>query len=335
MGKRVNLADLADSGALDVARVTAAEVPPTTVAVHRVAANPLNPRQDLGDLTELTASLKTVGQLQPCTVVTRAAYLAQYPEHEAGLGGADYVAIMGSRRRAAAEAAGLSTLDVMVKDALATSRESLATAAVIENIERLNFDVIEEAHAISTLVTMLGSGARVAEYLTRTTAWVSQRLSLLKLTTEMQALVRDGTIPVRDARRLGSLPADEQLPAWRAEQQALKESKKAAPASALPSPTLPTGTESPTTDITGFTKVTEAPRQPSVVVSSNGRSAGDHPPAESAEDPARARPHAKPSEMRDAVRRLGATPDEIAQSLRAHLEPATLKALAELLQTRP
>src|SRR5699024_10929664 len=46
--------------------------------------------------------------------------------------------------------------------------------------------------------------------------WVSQRLALLKLHTDIQALVRTKVIPLEVARDLVKLPADEQLDAWEA-----------------------------------------------------------------------------------------------------------------------
>ena len=222
MGKRINLADLADEPILDapVPLVAVPNPPPTIAPLNRIAPNPRNPRESLGDLADLVASLQAMGQLQPCTVVSRSSYIAQYPEDEPVIGDVDYVVIAGGRRRAAAELAGFDTLDINVKDSVADSRASLVAAAVTENIERQNFDALEEARAVRELVEVCGTGTAVAERLSRTKGWVSQRLALLKLTPEMQALVRSGDIPVRDARRLATLDPGEQMSTWRAEQEA-------------------------------------------------------------------------------------------------------------------
>jgi ParB family chromosome partitioning protein len=204
--------------------------PPATVPLEQVAPNPVNPRQDLGDLTDLAASLREVGQLQPCVVVSRPAFLGLYPEREASIGVARFVAVAGSRRRTAAELAQLPTLDVVVRDELAATRAKFFAAAVTENITRRDFDPVEEALAIQGLVAECGSGAAVAKLLGYTKGWVSQRLKLLELSDPMRDLVRAGEVPVRDARRLAKLPAAQQLPAWRHELDARERAAEAATA---------------------------------------------------------------------------------------------------------
>lgn len=205
---RINLAELAN----DTYEPGSAD---TAVSLEEVAANPLNPRTNLGDLAELTQSLETAGQLQPCTAVTALAYLNVYPEHRDHIGDATYVVIMGGRRLAAAQAsAQIHRLDITVKDDLARSREVLAAAAVIENIERRGFDPIEEARAVQHLTTMFPAKQDVARHLSRSNGWVSQRLALLKLHPDIQTKVQQGSIGVREARELVKLPTEEQLAAW-------------------------------------------------------------------------------------------------------------------------
>jgi ParB family chromosome partitioning protein len=169
----MSFADLAADPILDapVPPISVATPPPTVVALHEVAPNPINPRQRIGDLTELAASLRSIGQLQPCTVVTRAAYLTQYPEHAEAIGSSSYVAVAGGRRRAAAELAGLATLDIAVRDSLAESRETLYAASITENIEREDFDVLDEARAVQKLVEICGDGVKAGERLSRSKGW--------------------------------------------------------------------------------------------------------------------------------------------------------------------
>jgi ParB family chromosome partitioning protein len=110
VGKRMSFADLAADPILDapVPPISVATPPPAAVALREVAANPINPRQRIGDLTELAASLRSIGQLQPCTVVTRAAYLAQYPEHAEAIGSSSYVAVTGCAANSARRVGSLS-----------------------------------------------------------------------------------------------------------------------------------------------------------------------------------------------------------------------------------
>lgn len=229
MGRRLNLADLATEPALNATVPTLAAAPPRLrqVPISAVAPNPINPRESIGDLSDLE-SMRTVGQLQPCVVVTRSAFVGAYPEHGSSLGDVEFVVIAGSRRRLAAEQLGLATLDIVVRDNLASDRASLYAASVTENIDRQAFSPLEEARAIERLVAEFGSGVKAGEVLGRTKGWVSQRLSLLKLVPPLQQLLRAGDLPVRDARRLAILPPEEQEPTWRAEQEAKARSGAAA-----------------------------------------------------------------------------------------------------------
>jgi ParB family transcriptional regulator, chromosome partitioning protein len=215
MGRRVSLAALAGEAVLDPTG-TGLPQTPATVPTHQVATNPVNPRQNFGDLGDLE-SMRTVGQLQPCVVVTRPAFLSAYPERAPAIGEALYVVVAGSRRREAADRFGLHTLDVKVMDHLAGTRSRFFAASVAENIDRKNFDALEEARAVEHLAQESGSGAKAGEILGRSKGWVSQRLALLKLSPQMQDLLRLGELPVRDARRLAALPGEEQLPAWQEE----------------------------------------------------------------------------------------------------------------------
>jgi ParB family transcriptional regulator, chromosome partitioning protein len=217
-GRRINLSELADEPVLD-ARVPRFTQPSAhTVQVDQLAPNPLNTRNvlaDPGKIASIAESMRLHGQLQPCTVVRREAFLAIFPEHEPSIGAAAYVQVTGARRRAAAVEAGIPTLDIVVKDNLAATRAAFVSATAVENIEREDYDPIEEALAVKLLVKECGSGKAAAAQLSRTPPWVTQRLNLLKLNPEMQALLRSGEIPIRDARNLATLPPGEQLSAWR------------------------------------------------------------------------------------------------------------------------
>ena len=302
MGKRINLAALAEAPVLEAPVPRMRPAQPTTAPLTAVAPNPLNPRDNLGDLTELARSISTMGQLQPCTVVSRNAYLAQYPEHEATIGAAAYVAVTGGRRQAAAKLAELATLDIVLRDDLAASREALAAAAIAENIERRDFDVLEEARAVQMLVELCGSGTAAAERLARTKGWVSQRLALLRLSPTMQDLLRTGELPVRDARRLAQLDSAEQLPAWKAEQEVQKAERFTAVN--RPEPTGEDADHSPT-------------------------GPADLKPASTPRPRTEAASKAAPA----PVVRVGDTPEAIAQALREYLDRASLQTLVQLLST--
>jgi ParB family chromosome partitioning protein len=167
-------------------------------------------------LADLASIAET--QLQAALAVSRAAYLRLWPEDSGSLGSAKYVVVNGCRRLAAAHKYGRADLDILVKDEVAKDRATLIAASVKENVDRRDFDVIEEAKAVEMLVAECGGrGDRAAEQLGKTAGWVSQRRALLKLTAELQAKLRSGDLAIRHARLLGRVPQEEQVAAWQAE----------------------------------------------------------------------------------------------------------------------
>ena len=297
-GRRVSLSELAGEPTLDGARVPPRpDAAARSVRIDRVAANPLNSRDPYGrpeKIAELAASMKQFGQLQPCTVVTYDVFVAQFPERRGAVAGADYVQVTGSRRRAAALEAQLPTLDIAEKNDLAASRALFIAATAAENIDRDNYDLIEEARQVQLLVQECGSGKDAATQLNRTPGWVSQRLNLLKLVPELQDALRNGEIPQREVRDLHRCSSEEQIAAlqhWRE-----------ATAAAAPGPDNADG---------------------------NGEREGEPDPG--ANEAATAAPRQRRSPVVTAIRRLGGTPVKIAESLRAELPPEALRELAEEL----
>ncbi|MEU7935224.1 ParB/RepB/Spo0J family partition protein [Micromonospora echinofusca] len=291
-GKRVNLSDLASDPVLPEARVPAfAEAAPRTARVHQVAANPLNTREldaDHAKIESIAESMRTHGQLQPCAVVAREAFLRIFPEHEAAIGKAAWVQVTGGRRRAAALLASQPTLDIVVKNNLADSREAWVSATAAENLDRENLDPIEEARAVQLLAQECGTGKAAAIRLSRTPAWVTQRLNLLKLAPEVQAMLRSGELPLRDVRDLHQLPLDQQIEELQQRQQ---------PA--------------------------ESPELTAV----------NHKGSTDGASPAAARTRA--SAVASAIKRLGGTPDKIAEALRTEMTDEDLRVLADLLLRPP
>lgn len=214
-GTRTNLADLAASVGehSPVDQIASAAKPATspTAALTDLTPNPRNPRDDLGDLADL-ASIAYL-QLQPATVVTRDAYLALFPKDKITT---RYVVINGCRRLAAAHKFGRTDLAIVVNDAVARDRVTLISASIAENVDRQDFDVIEEAKAVEVLVNECGRADVAAERLHKTSAWVSQRRALLNLDPTLQTALRRGELAIREARNLARVPREEQVARWQA-----------------------------------------------------------------------------------------------------------------------
>jgi ParB family chromosome partitioning protein len=197
------------------------------VPVSRIAANGVNPRTDFGTQDQLIDLGKSLArrQNQPCPVVSRTAYLKLWPDHSHLVKDVDYVLVSGERRYRAANAVGLAVLDCVVNDDFAQDRKTFMESVVSENVDRQNFDPIEEAYAVQALVAEFGSNRAVAQHFERVDGWVTQRVLLTHLAREAQALVRKKTIPLEAARSLGKLARDNewdataQLAWWDGEQE--------------------------------------------------------------------------------------------------------------------
>jgi ParB family chromosome partitioning protein len=188
-------------------------MPARSAPLSELTPNPRNPRDDLGDLSGLESIADM--QLQPAVVVTKSAYLQLYPQDDITT---RYVVINGCRRLAAAHKYGRTDLAVVVNDDIARDRVTLISASIAENVDRQDFDVIEEAKAVESLVAECGSAVEAATRLRKTQAWVSQRRALLALDPELQTALRRGELAIREARNLARVPLEQQVARWRAAQ---------------------------------------------------------------------------------------------------------------------
>jgi len=239
------------------------------VPLSRLAPNLVNPRTDFGteaELLDLGKSLRR-RQVQACPAVSRSTYLKLWPDHAKQIGDVDYVLVTGERRYRGATAADSPTLNCIVDDGLAKDRKTFMEAVVSENVDRQNFNPIEEAYAVQALVAEFGSNRAVAQHFERVDGWVTQRILLTHLAPEAQDLVRKKTMPLDAARSLGKLARDnewdsaEQLAWWQdeqkqraaasAERSAAKKAAKRAARPAAPKPLTgeqPAGPEQQRTD---------------------------------------------------------------------------------------
>ncbi|MFI5648303.1 ParB/RepB/Spo0J family partition protein [Kitasatospora sp. NPDC051705] len=217
-GRRVSFASMAADPVVDAPGVdsSANDTPARWVPTANCLPNPRNPRDELGDLSDL-ASIKD-RQLQSCLAVTPDAYLRLWPEDRQALGAGpqDVVIVNGNRRRAAAQLYGREQLLVVVDDTVAESKATLLRAALDENMARKDFDPIEEANAVLLIVAQYPTAKEAAEAEGWSQSWISHRKNLLKLHPELQRQVRakargeDG-VSINVARRLGSVKGIEEM----------------------------------------------------------------------------------------------------------------------------
>src|SRR5664279_3978257 len=179
------------------------------VKVADVAEHPQNPRDSLGDLTELSASIRELGLRQPITVIPVATFRAAHPDldvpHEAR-----WVPLDGHRRRAAAQLAAVVEIPAWIRADLADAADAPETF-LAANMHRLTLSPLEEARAMALLADLGRSQRQIAERTGFAQSHVSKRLSLLRLPQQVQdALARD-ELTVGDALVITGVPVEDQL----------------------------------------------------------------------------------------------------------------------------
>ncbi|MFH9090469.1 ParB/RepB/Spo0J family partition protein [Streptomyces sp. NPDC017673] len=180
----------------------------TDVPVPVISDNPENPRDHLRNLDDTIESVREVGVILPIIISTVDAYLRGRPQRAGDLAdGAQYVVIDGHRRLEAARKVGLATIPVRVDDAYVTTDERLLEAAFIANYHREDMTELEEANALAQLVKYYGgSQTKACKRLSISPSTLSSKLSLLKLSPELQKDLMTGERKVEHVRNLSKLP---------------------------------------------------------------------------------------------------------------------------------
>ena len=143
------------------------------VSMDALEPNPHQPRQHMGDLTELTASIREKGVIQPL-VVRRL--------------GETFQIISGERRYQAALQAGLTELPCVERDA--DDRETVEIA-LVENIQRKDLTPFEEAEALGHLASSYGyTHESLATRLGKSRSSITEMLTLNSMPDEVRNLCR-------------------------------------------------------------------------------------------------------------------------------------------------
>ena len=189
-GKKKGSSD--DAGLVPVPGATFAELP-----VEIIVPNPRQPRQvfDEDDITELAASIKEVGLLQPIVV--------RRVDDEEGRA-ESYELVMGERRLRAAKEAGLKTIPAVVRY---TEDQDLLRDALLENLHRVQLNPLEEAAAYQQLLDDFNcTHAELSKRIARSRSQISNTLRLMKLPPLVQRRLAAGVLSAGHARALLGLP---------------------------------------------------------------------------------------------------------------------------------
>ena len=177
-------------GAADAA---VAESTPTAARLLPIAslkAGRLQPRRDFvgSEIDALAESIRQQGIIQPILV---------RPDKEAD---GDYEIIAGERRWRAAQRAGLHDVPVVVHF---VGDQDALEIALIENLQRQELNILEEAEAYNRLMNEYGNTQKeVARGLGRSRSHIANTVRLLNLPKEVKRLITEGNLSAGHARVL-------------------------------------------------------------------------------------------------------------------------------------
>jgi ParB family chromosome partitioning protein len=147
--------------------------------LERITPNPNQPRKQFGDLSEMVASIKEKGILEPILVRYEAA--------------ADtYMIIAGERRYQAAKLAGLSRVPCIEVD---VDHRGMLEISLVENLQRKDLSPFEEAAALKRLSEQFRyTHEEIARKLGKSRTVITEALSLAKLPEEITERCRRADI---------------------------------------------------------------------------------------------------------------------------------------------
>lgn len=159
-----------------------------SIPVSEIRPNPYQPRKtfDPTALRELRDSIKLHGILQP--VILRRSEAKGYE------------LVVGERRYRAAKEAGLEAIPAVVRT---LDDREMMELAVLENLQREDLSVLEEAESYDLLMKNLDmTQAKLADRLGKSRPYIANMVRLLSLPAEVQVMLRDGSLSMGHARAL-------------------------------------------------------------------------------------------------------------------------------------
>jgi ParB family chromosome partitioning protein len=152
------------------------------ISVEQLDPNPEQPRVEIGDLTELTTSVREKGVLEPLLVK---------PSAQKGR----WMIIAGERRWRAARAAGLRDVPCIEMD---VDEAAVAEIALIENMQRKDLTPWEEADGLAALCHRYGyTHEEVSRKVGKSRSTVTEAITLAAIPEEVREECRRADINVK------------------------------------------------------------------------------------------------------------------------------------------
>ena len=164
--------------------------------LDEIRPNPYQPRTTFNEesLRELAESIKINGVFQPIIV-------------KKGIKGYDLVA--GERRLRASKMAGKLTIPAIIRD---FSDQQMMEIALLENLQRENLNVIEEARAYETMIKKLNlTQDELSNKVSKSRSHVTNILGLLRLPQEIQQMIIENKLTMGHARVLSKLESEDKM----------------------------------------------------------------------------------------------------------------------------
>lgn len=153
------------------------------ISIIKITPHPNNPRKDLGDLKELTESIKAKGVLQNLTVVQSADYSDKY------------TVVIGHRRLAAAKAAGLESVPCIISNM--SEKEQIETM-LIENMQRNALTVYEQAGGFQMMIDFGDSITNLSQRTGFSEQTIKHRLKIMEFDKEAVIKAEEQQIKIAD-----------------------------------------------------------------------------------------------------------------------------------------
>ena len=164
--------------------------------LNELRPNPYQPRKVFDDeaLKELASSIKEHGVFQPIIV-------------KKSIKGYDIIA--GERRFRASKMAGLEKIPAIIRD---FTDEQMMEIALLENLQREDLSVIEEALAYKSMIDHLNlTQDELSKRVGKSRSHITNILGLLRLPGEVQQMVSNNRITMGHARALSKLESRDEI----------------------------------------------------------------------------------------------------------------------------
>ena len=162
------------------------------IDISKISPNKQQPRKTFQEkeVQELSISIKAQGLIQP--IVVR------------NIGNDSYEIIAGERRWRACQLAGLHSVDCVVLEA---SEDKVFELALIENVQRENLNVVEEAKAYKKLIEANNiKTEELSKKLGKSSSHISNLIRILELDEEIHNMIISKKISMGHARALIGVP---------------------------------------------------------------------------------------------------------------------------------